>query len=54
MKAKEYFKTVGRVLLYAPFVLAGVVVICAGVLVKSAGYCLLGEFDRANEEIKSL
>ena len=54
MKLKEYFKTVGRVLLCAPFVLVGIVVLCAGILVKSAGYCLLGEIDKANGEIKSL
>lgn len=54
MKVKEYFKTVGRILLCAPFVFVGIVVLCAGFLVKSAGYCLLGEFDKANAEIKSL
>lgn len=54
MKVKEYFKSLGRVVLVSPFILIGIVVLCTAILLKSLGYCLLGDFENATAEIKRL
>lgn len=54
MKAKEYFKSVGRLVLFSPFIITGIVVLCTAILLKSLGYCLLGDFENATAEIKRL
>lgn len=54
MKAKKYFISLGRVLLLSPFIATGIVVLCTAILTKSLGYCLLGDFEAATKEIKSL
>ena len=54
MKAKKYFISLGRVLLVSPFIATGIVVLCTAILLKSLGYCLLGDFETATKEIKSL
>ena len=54
MKVKEYFKSLGRVVLVSPFILIGIIVLATGILLKSAGYCLLGDIEAATDEIKRL
>ena len=54
MKVKEYFKSVGRLVLFSPFIITGIVVLCTAILLKSLGYCLLGDFENATAEIKRL
>ena len=54
MKVKEYFKSLGRVVLVSPFILIGIIVLATGILLKSAGYCLLGDIEAATSEIKAL
>lgn len=52
MKVKEYFKSLGKVALVSPFLLAGIIVLAVGIFVKSAGMCLMGDFEAATKEIK--
>ena len=54
MKAKAYFMSLGRVILLSPFLLSGVLVLAVAILLKSVGYCLIGDFDAATREIKAI
>ena len=54
MKVKEYFKSLARVVLVSPFIFIGIIVLATGVLLKSLGYCLLGDIKAATSEIKAL
>ena len=46
--------SLGRVVLVSPFMITGIVVLVTAILLKSAGYCLLGDFKAATDEIKRL
>lgn len=48
---KKYFKTLGMVLVYAPLAIMGVLSLMLGMVSKSAGYALLGDFEHARDEI---
>lgn len=48
---KKYFKSLGIALASAPFFIIGILTIIAGMLCKSAGYALLGDFERASDEV---
>ena len=58
MKVKEYFKSLGRVVLVSPFIFVGIIVLATAIftaiLLKSLGYCLLGDIKAATSEIKAL
>jgi hypothetical protein len=54
MKVKEYFKSLGRVVLVSPFIFVGIIVLTTAILLKSLGYCLLGDIKAATSEIKAL
>jgi hypothetical protein len=54
MKVKEYFKSLARVVLVSPFIFIGIIVLATGILLKSLGYCLLGDIKAATSEIKAL
>lgn len=54
MKTKAYFKALARVVILSPFLLSGFVALVTGILVKSIGYCLVGDFETATSEIKRL
>lgn len=51
MKVKEYFISLGRAALVAPFMLAGLLLLAVSSLLKSAGFCLVGDFKSAKNEI---
>lgn len=54
MKIKEYLKALARVVILSPLMLMGIVTLATGILVKSIGYCLVGDFKSATSEIKRL
>lgn len=54
MKVKEYFKSLARVVLVSPFIFVGIIVLATAILLKSLGYCLLGDIKAATSEIKAL
>lgn len=51
---KKYFKCLGIALVYAPFVITGIIIIAVGMVCKAVGYALLGDFGHATDEIKQV
>lgn len=54
MKMKAYLKALARVVILSPLLLTGILTLATGILVKSIGYCLVGDFQSATSEIKRL
>ena len=51
---KAYFKALARVVILSPFMLLGILTLATGILMKSIGYCLVGDFEAATSELKRL
>ncbi|AGB29734.1 hypothetical protein Prede_2601 [Prevotella dentalis DSM 3688] len=53
MKAKEYLKTLGLVIVTFPLVVVASCLTWTGCIIKSAGFLAMLDIDSANNELKS-
>lgn len=51
---KKYLQGIGIIIVALPFVVMGIVSMSTGMVLKSAGYALFGDFDHAMEELKQM